>query len=63
VSDNLRLDKVLPGRVFLFRHGRLIFEQELLEAEAEEAAANFASGVRESADGSLMQAIQVANAF
>ena len=49
--------------MFLFCHGRLILEQELLEAEAEEAAANFALGVRESADVSLMQAIQVANAF
>jgi hypothetical protein len=47
----------------LFRHGRLIFAQELLEAEAEEAAAKFASGVHESADGSLMQAIQVASAI
>jgi hypothetical protein len=63
VSDDLRLDKVLRGRVFLFCHGCLILEQELFEAEAEEAAANFASDLRESADVSLMQAIQVTNAF
>lgn len=49
--------------MFLFCHGCLILEQELFEAEAEEAAANFASDLRESADVSLMQAIQVTNAF